>query len=379
MLEWFRVPAAALDDAARRQAMARQAQLTKPPGALGQLEALAIRLAALQGTPLPEVDRVHIVVFAADHGVASERVSAFPQSVTMEMLRNFARGGGAINVLAEELGATLEVINLGTVEDPGPLEGVEEFRIGPGTANFMRAPAMSLEQCSRALAAGRAAAERAHRNEAQLFIGGEMGIGNTTAATAMVCALLGLPPEQLAGAGSGLDPVGVARKVDVIHGALAWHGARLAAPNEVLRRLGGFEIAALAGAYLACTQLGLPVLVDGFIASVAALLAARLCPGAAKWFLFAHASAEPGHRRVLEAFNARPLLALDMRLGEGSGSQPWRCPCSVWPVPYTGVWLPLPRPGSPAKYLSRVDQWGYLDRSLAPWRGGGWRTLSWQH
>lgn len=319
-LDWLRVPAATPDQSAGRTAEERQAQLTKPPGALGQLEALAIRLAALQGTSEPTVERVHILVCAADHGVVAEQVSAFPQSVTVEMLRNFARGGAAINVLARELGATLEVINLGTVHDPGPLQGVEDCRIGPGTDNFTHAPAMSAEQCSRALGAGREAAERAHRNKAQLFIGGEMGIGNTTAATAMACALLGLPPEELAGPGTGLDPAGVAHKSEVIQRALALHEAHLAIPYEVLRRLGGFEIATLAGSYLACAQRGLPVLVDGFIASVAALLAARLCPGAEAWLLFAHASAEPGHRRVLEAFNARPLLALGMRLGEGSGA-----------------------------------------------------------
>jgi nicotinate-nucleotide--dimethylbenzimidazole phosphoribosyltransferase len=252
--------------------------------------------------------------------VAAEQVSAFPQSVTGEMVRNFARGGAAINVLAWDIGTTLEVINLGTVNDTGPLAGVIDCRLGPGTANFTRAPAMGTEQCTRALEVGRQAAERAHRAGAQLFIGGEMGIGNTTAATAMACALLDLPPEDLAGPGTGLDPAGVARKVEVIRRALALHQVYVADPVETLRRLGGFEIAALAGSYLACAQQGSPVLVDGFIASVAALMAARLCQGAGEWFLFAHTSAEPGHRRVLEALNGQPLLDLGMRLGEGSGA-----------------------------------------------------------
>jgi len=215
---------------------------------------------------------------------------------------------------------TVEVIDLGVVNDTGPLAGVIDCRLGPGTANFTRAPAMSPEQCARALEAGRQATERARINGAQLFIGGDMGIGNTTAAAALACALFGLPPEPLTGPGTGLDSIGVAHKVEVIRRALALHRANVADPLQALRRLGGFEIAALAGSYLTCAQLGVPVLVDGFIASVAALVAARLGPGAGAWFLFAHASAEPGHRRVLDALNGQPLLDLDLRLGEGSGA-----------------------------------------------------------
>jgi nicotinate-nucleotide--dimethylbenzimidazole phosphoribosyltransferase len=317
---WLRLPAAAPNEAMGRAAEQRQLQLTKPPGSLGQLERLAIQLAALQGTSEPAVDCVHIAVFAADHGVAAEQVSAFPQSVTGAMVHNFARGGAAINVLARELGARIEVIHLGTVNDPGPLAGVTDCRLGPGTANFTRAPAMSPEQCSRALKAGSETAERAHAASAQLFVAGEMGIGNTTAAAALACALLGLPPEELAGPGTGLDPAGVARKVEVIRHALARHQAYVADPLGALRHLGGFEIAALAGSYLGCAQRGLAVLVDGFIASVAALVAARLCPGAGAWFLYAHTSAEPGHRSVLDALNGQPLLDLGLRLGEGSGA-----------------------------------------------------------
>ncbi len=318
--DWLGVPAAVPNEAAGRAAEQRQSQLTKPPGSLGRLEQLAIRLAALQGSSDPGADRAHIAVFAADHGVAAERVSAFPQSVTGEMVRNFARGGAAINVLAREIGASLEVIHLGTVHETGVLSGVIDCRLGPGTANFTRAPAMSPEQCARALQIGREAAGRAHAASAQIFIGGEMGIGNTTAAAALACALLGLPPAELAGPGTGLGPIGVAHKVEVIARALARHRPHLADPMETLRRLGGFEIAALAGSYLSCAQRGLSVLVDGFIASVAALVSVRLCEDAGAWFLFAHTSTEPGHRRVLEALNAQPLLDLGMRLGEGSGA-----------------------------------------------------------
>jgi nicotinate-nucleotide--dimethylbenzimidazole phosphoribosyltransferase len=319
-MQWLNIPAAAPNESMRQAAEARQAVLTKPPGALGQLESLAIRLAALQGTERPSVERVYIAVFAGDHGVAAEGVSAFPQTVTGEMVRNFARGGAAISVLARELGATLEVTNLGTVNDPGPLEGVTSYKLGAGTANFLVEPAMSEHQLALAFHAGRHAAERARLAGAQLFIGGEMGIGNTTAATALACALLDIAPDQLAGPGTGLDASGVRRKIDVIRRALALHNSHITTPLEALRRVGGFEIAALAGSYIACAHMGLPVLVDGFIASSAALVAARMRPGIEDWLLFSHASAEPGHRLMLKSLGATPLLDLGMRLGEGSGA-----------------------------------------------------------
>lgn len=319
-IEWFNIPAAQPDADARQAAAARQAELTKPPGALGRLEDVAIHLAALQGTARPGVDRVHITVFAGDHGVTAEGVSAFPQAVTAEMVKNFARGGAAISVLARELGASLEVINLGTAFDTGPLDGVKDYRLGAGTANFAVQAAMTEHQLARALAAGRHAAERARLADAQLFIGGEMGIGNTTAAAALACALLDAKADRLAGPGTGLDHLGVARKAHVVQRALDLHLHSVTSAQEALRRLGGFEIAALAGSYIACAHIGLPVLVDGFISSVAALAAVRLCPSADAWLLYSHASAEPGHRIVLDALDARPLLDLGMRLGEGSGA-----------------------------------------------------------
>ena len=319
-IAWLGIPAAGPDAGARRAAEARQAQLTKPPGALGRLEAVAIQLAALQGAPRPGLDQVHITVFAADHGVAAAGVSAFPQAVTAEMVGNFARGGAAISVAARTLGASLDVINLGTVRDPGPLAGVQDCRLGPGTADFTREPAMTEHQLARALGCGRQAVERARLAGAQLFIGGEMGIGNTTAAAALACALLDAPPERLAGPGTGLDAAGVQHKVEVIRRALACHAGHLSTPLDALCRLGGFEIAALTGACIACAHIGLPMLVDGYISSVAALAAAQLCPGAGEWLLFSHASAEPGHGAVLQALDARPLLDLGMRLGEGSGA-----------------------------------------------------------
>jgi nicotinate-nucleotide--dimethylbenzimidazole phosphoribosyltransferase len=307
------------DEAARQAAAVRQAALTKPPGALGRLEEAAIDLAALQGRSAPALDRVAVAVFAGDHGVAHEGVSAFPQSVTGEMVRNFARGGAAINALARHLAADLEVIDVGTAVDPGALAGVRSARAGAGTANFCTGPAMTPAQRTMALAAGRAAADRAAANGAQAFIGGEMGIANTTAATALACALLERDPRALAGAGTGLDTAGVAHKVAVIERALARQPAAQA-PLDLLGEYGGFEIAALTGALIASARQGVPVLVDGFIAAVAALVGVRVVPSLAPWLVATHRSAEAGHAPVLAALGLTPLLDLDMRLGEGSGA-----------------------------------------------------------
>ena len=319
-IDWLTRPTAPLDKAAARRARERQQQLTKPPGSLGQLEMLAEWLAARQGTERPAADRLAITVFAADHGLASEGVSAFPQAVTGEMVKNFAHGGAAISVLARELGAKLEVVNLGTLKDTGPLPGVIDTRLGPGTANALHEAAMSTEQLQAALVAGRGAVARAKDKGSQLFIGGDMGIGNTASATACACALLDLPAAALTGPGTGLDAAGVARKAALIQQALDRHRESLGEPLEILRRLGGFEIAALTGSYIACAQHRLPVLVDGFITSAAALLAVRIQPGTRDWLLFCHRSAEPGHARILEALGAEPLLDLGLRLGEGSGA-----------------------------------------------------------
>ena len=303
----------------RDAALARQHQLTKPPGSLGRLEALAARLAALQGREDPRADRFWISVFAADHGVAEEGVSAFPQAVTRAMVGNFAGGGAAINVLARRLDAPLEVVDVGIL-DPLDDPRVISARAGCGTANFTRGPAMSAAQLEICLAAGAAGIERARESGAEIFIGGEMGIGNTTAASALACALLELQPEALAGPVTGLDQAGIRHKREVIASALAHHGEYLDTPEEILRRLGGFEIAALTGAFLHAAAARLPILVDGFIAGVAALLATRLRPPCREYLLFAHRSEEPGHRLILTALRAHPLLELSLRLGEGSGA-----------------------------------------------------------
>ncbi|PKV14062.1 nicotinate-nucleotide--dimethylbenzimidazole phosphoribosyltransferase [Xanthomonas prunicola] len=317
--DWIFGACAVPDARMRSAALARQEQLTKPPGALGRLEHLAVQLAAWQRTEHPGMQRVWIAVYAADHGVAAEGVSAFPQAVTGEMVRNFARGGAAIAVLARELGARLEVVNLGVVNDPGELPRVRRAWIAPSTANICEQPAMTATQLRDALAAGADSIAQAKSCDTQLFVGGEMGIGNTTSAATLGCALLSQLPQALAGAGTGLDAEGIAHKTTVITRSLALH-ADASTPLERLRRLGGFEIAALVGAYIAAAQAGIPVLVDGFITTAAALVATRLNPGVREWLLFGHRSQERGHAALLRALDAEPLLQLDLRLGEASGA-----------------------------------------------------------
>jgi nicotinate-nucleotide--dimethylbenzimidazole phosphoribosyltransferase len=315
MNDWLAAPVRTPDAASAQVALARQATLTKPPGSLGQLEAIAVQLASLQCREKPRAERIWIAVFAGDHGVAAEGISAFPQAVTGEMLRNFAHGGAAIAVLARELKATLEVVNLGTVNDPGDIPGVRRHIIAASTENFCKAAAMTDAQLDTALGAGAMSVDEAVKAGADIYI----GIGNTTSASALACALLGEDAAILAGAGTGLGAEGIAHKVQVIERALQMHAGADTA-RERLRRLGGFEIAALAGAFVAAAQRGLPVLVDGFIASVAALAAVRLRPDVRPWLIFAHRSQERGHARVLAALNAEPLLDLGMRLGEASGA-----------------------------------------------------------
>ncbi|MCL6713374.1 nicotinate-nucleotide--dimethylbenzimidazole phosphoribosyltransferase [Pseudoxanthomonas sp. z9] len=303
------------------RARARQDELTKPQGSLGRVETLAVELAALQHRDRPLAARVPVIVFAGDHGVVAQGVSAFPSEVTVQMLHNFANGGAAISVLARELGLPLRVVDAGTRASHG-IAGVHTDKPCHGTRDFSMEAAMSDDELAHALAAGRRAIGAAA--EADLFVFGEMGIGNTTAASALACALAALPLDELVGAGTGLQGDRIAHKQQVIADALALHRPHIAAhaqpAREALRRVGGLEIAALAGAMIAAAQRGVPVLVDGFIVSAAALAAVALQPQVRPWLLFSHQSAERGHARVLAALEARPLLQLDLRLGEGSGA-----------------------------------------------------------
>ena len=318
MEHWYLQPARAVSEKHSRKAAAWQAQLTKPAGSLGRMEEVAIRLAGLQHTLHPTAKQVAIAVFAADQGVCAESVSAYPQAVTAQMIANFARGGAAIAVLAKSLDARLEVVNLGTVTPVAAQDGVVDCVIAPQSGNIAREPAMTDEQFSQALAAGRAAVQRAGDDGCKLFVAGEMGIGNTTVATALLARYLNAEPVHLAGPGTGLDQAGIARKIHVVGEALARYDAQ--DPAQILRCLGGFDTAALAGAYIACAQAGIAALVDGFICTAAAIAAVRINPSVAPWLLLSHASAEPGHRHAVELLGQKPLLDLGLRLGEGSGA-----------------------------------------------------------
>ncbi|MCP8687922.1 nicotinate-nucleotide--dimethylbenzimidazole phosphoribosyltransferase [Marinobacterium sedimentorum] len=317
---WLDEPMQHPNSDAEDRARAHQLQLTKPAGALGELERLAIHLASLQGRIYPRVDACHISLFAADHGIAAAGVSAYPQAVTAQMVANFAAGGAAVSVLARLAGARFDVVNLGTLQRPEPDPRVLDRWLGPGTADFTRQAAMTVPQRDAALLAGAERVAEAQKAGCELFVAGEMGIGNTSAATALGAVLLELDPEQLVGPGTGVGAAVLARKVALIRQGLSLHTRDNPAVLELLRRLGGFEIAAMVGAYLHAGQRAVPVLVDGFISTLAALVAVRLAPGLASWLIYGHCSAEPGHRLLLEALHAKPLLTLDMRLGEGSGA-----------------------------------------------------------
>lgn len=307
----------------RQSAAHRQSQLTKPDGALGMLETVAITLAGLQSTDRPQADCAPVIVFAADHGVVSHGVSAYPPEVTTQMVANFAGGGAAISVLCRELGLPLEVIDVGTTASTHPA-GVLIDKPRPGTADMTAGPAMTSTDLEHALGAGRRGVLRACTHDPDLLILGEMGIGNTTAATAVAAALTGMEPHQLVGPGTGLQGGAIAAKAEVIDRALRLHQEAIdAAPDtalETLRRVGGLEIAALTGAVLTAAHLRIPVLVDGFIVSAAALAAVQINPTCRPWLLFSHRSAEPGHQAVLDALDAHELLSLDLRLGEGTGA-----------------------------------------------------------
>jgi nicotinate-nucleotide--dimethylbenzimidazole phosphoribosyltransferase len=304
-----------MDDWRARARSALDAK-TMPRGALGQLEALAETLADVHGTLAPDLARVRCAIFVADHGVAREGVSAYPREVTAAMLANFAAGGAALNVLARALEVEVEVVDVGVDAGAVPA-GVVDARIGAGTSNLLYGPAMSSSQCQLALAAGAAAVARAGGCGA-LGIG-EMGIGNTTAASALLAAVSCHRPEDCVGAGTGVAGAALARKRAVVAQAVARCGA-LTDPARLLAELGGFEIAAMCGAMIAAAERRIPIVVDGFVATVAALIAVRLAPETRRVLLFAHRSAERAHGLALEALAARPLLDLDLRLGEGSGA-----------------------------------------------------------
>jgi nicotinate-nucleotide--dimethylbenzimidazole phosphoribosyltransferase len=318
---------APLDEAAMTAATARLDRLTKPPGSLGRLEGLATQLAGITGRDLPRAERPAVVVFAGDHGVTAQGVSAYPADVTAQMVANFVGGGAAINVLARLAGAQVVVVDVGVAGPiPGAASGSREGarlvdrRVADGTRDMTEEPAMTRAEAIAAIDAGRSVAAELIVNGVDVLAVGEMGIGNTTSASAVAAVLTGRPPTEMTGRGTGLDDRAVRHKVAVIERALDRRRPDPDDPLDVLAAVGGLEIGALVGAILAAAESRIPVALDGFITGSAALVAAAIAPGVAARVIASHVSAEPGHRIVLERLGLRPLLDLDLRLGEGSGA-----------------------------------------------------------
>lgn len=320
-MQWYLEACSQPNAASQHMAIERQLQLTKPTGSLADLEQVAITLAALQNTAQPQLKLPWICIYAADHGVMAEHISAYPQAVTRQMLQNFMTGGACISVIAREYAARLDVIDCGTVGEAYHIDGVQQAQVCAGTANFAEYAAMSMDECLQAMNIGKENVERAYAEQASIYIAGEMGIGNTCAASAVACLVLDMDANTLTGVGTGLDQQQLQHKVNVIERAVALHRPQLSDRGVgVLCAVGGLEIAAMVGAYIRCAQLGLPILVDGFISTAAALLATKINPEVRAWMLFGHQSAERGHAILLEQLQANPLLKLNMRLGEGSGA-----------------------------------------------------------
>ncbi len=302
------------------QARTRHDQLTKPPGSLGRLEPLSVRLASVYGTSQPLVKGKAVAVFAADHGVTAADVSAFPKEVTAQMVMNFLNGGAAINALAGVTGVSLLVVDVGVETDLQPHPALLTRKVAPGTKNMVDAPAMTLSEVEKACEVGIEVANKLIAEGANLLAGGEMGIGNTTAAAALTAVFTHSDVRAVTGRGTGVDDERLAHKVRVIERALEKHQPDASQPLEVLALVGGLEIAALTGFYLAAAAQKTPVILDGFIATSAALAAAALNPNVKDYLFASHLSQEPGHKRQLAHLGLAPLFHFDMRLGEGSGA-----------------------------------------------------------
>ena len=293
---------------------------TKPLGALGQLEDLARQVALVQQTLTPALRRPHVLVFAADHGIAQAGVSQYPPEVTHQMVRTFAHGGAAINVFCRQNGLALTIVDAGVRGSFADLPAVRDEKIAEGTRNFAEAPAMTAAQCADALARGARLADELHAAGCNVLAVGEMGIGNTSSAAVLMHRLTGRPLAECVGRGTGHDGAGLARKLAVLTQAVAAHPGAGSDPLAVLATFGGFEIAQMCGALLRAAEHRMLLLIDGFIASAALLVAARLAPAVLAYCVFSHESDEQGHRLLLAELGGRPLLRLGLRLGEGTGA-----------------------------------------------------------
>ena len=309
-----------LDETAMRAARARQDRLTKPRGSLGRLEELSILLAGMKADPFPSVERKAVIVMAADHGVAQEGVSAYPSDVTAQMVLNFVRGGAAINVLAHQARARVTVVDIGVNADFQPMPGLVRRKVLCGTRNMAQGPAMTREEAGQALQVGVDVLNEEAANGLDLVATGDMGIGNTTPSSAITAVMTGWPVAQVVGRGTGIDDQGLERKIKVIEQALQVNQPDRNDALDVLHKVGGLEIAGLAGVMIAAASRRLPIVVDGFISTASAMIAVSLAPGVREYLISSHQSVEIGHQAMLKHLKLKPLLDLNLRLGEGTGS-----------------------------------------------------------
>jgi nicotinate-nucleotide--dimethylbenzimidazole phosphoribosyltransferase len=309
-----------VDPAWLAKAQERLDSLTKPPGSLGRLEELAALYVAIREDLFPSLEKKRVVVFAADHGVVAEGVSAYPQEVTFQMVYNFLRGGAGINVLARNAGASVEVVDIGVNHDFGEHKGLISRKVAYGSRNMAREPALTHEEAAHAVLVGVERAGAAVAAGVDALAAGDMGIGNTTPAATLTTVFTGRPASAVTGRGTGIDDNALRHKVAVINRALALHRPDPEAPLEALAAVGGLEIAGIAGLILGAAATRRPLLLDGFIATAGALVAARLAPAVTDYLIAAHRSVEPGHQIALDSLGLKPLLNLQMRLGEGTGA-----------------------------------------------------------
>jgi nicotinate-nucleotide--dimethylbenzimidazole phosphoribosyltransferase len=309
-----------LDKGAMAEARAHQDLLTKPQGSLGRLEELAIKLAGIQGKPIPKIKHKAVITMAGDHGVVAEGVGNWPQEVTAQMVYNFLAGGAGINVLAAQAGARVVVVDMGVAAELEAHPRLISKKIAPGTQNMCLGPAMTLEQAVKSIESGIEVVAAELAKGLDIVGTGDMGIGNTTASSAICAAMTGKPVAEVTGRGTGIDNEQLEHKIEVIKRALAVNQPDPQKPLEVLAKVGGFEIGGLVGVMLAAAAYRIPVVIDGFISGAAALVAKALAPRLGDFLIAAHVSAEAGHRPLLKYLGLKPLLDLNMRLGEGTGA-----------------------------------------------------------
>ena len=309
-----------LDVKSMAAAKARQDTLTKPTGSLGRLEELSIRIAGIQGKPLPQIKQKAVIVMAADHGVAARGTSAYPQEVTAEMVLNFLHGGAGINVISRQVGAGVIIVDMGVAKKLESNPGLISRRIAAGTQDMSKGPAMTVAQATRSLEAGIEIVSTEIKKGLDIVATGDMGIGNTTASAAICAVMTGKTAAEVTGRGTGLDDQQLQQKIMIINEAITLNKPDSSKPLEVLAKVGGFEIGGLAGVILGAASHRVPVIIDGFISGAAALIAAGLCPQCRDYMIAGHCSVEPGHKIILQHLGLKPLLDLEMRLGEGTGA-----------------------------------------------------------